>query len=121
MLDFIKQYWKLILLLAYSIAIPLYFYQSTKNMQKGLDSSRDSSQHQIDILKTSMQQQTVAYEKMFNDYREATKQEEIRYKEEIEYIKKTQVLQQKQLSKRFKENPSEIDKTLIEKYGLNAH
>lgn len=108
-------------MLGYAIGVPFYFFQSTKGMEQALDASRESSNNQINILKTSMEDQRVAYEKMFNDYRQKMEEEEARYKKEIEDIKKTQATQQKQLTKRFKENPSEIDNTLMEKYGLNAH
>lgn len=121
MVSFIKQYWKLLLLLAYAIAVPLYFHQSTKGMQQALDASRESSNNQIKILQTSMEEQRKAYDKMFDEYRAKMEAEEIRYQQEIDKIKQTQVTQQKQLSKRFKENPSEIDNTLMEKYGLNAN
>ena len=116
----ILKYWKILLLLAYGIAVPLYFYQSTKGMQKALDASRESSDNQIKILKTSMEDQRKAYDKMFDEYRVKMEAEEKRYNEEIEKIKATQASQQRQLSKRFKESPSEISNTLMEKYGLNG-
>jgi|APGre2960657404_1045060.scaffolds.fasta_scaffold48832_2 hypothetical protein len=121
MFNFIKQYWKLILLLAYGIAVPLYFHQSTKAMGKALDTSRESSNNQIKILQTSLEDQKKAYDKMFDEYRLKMEAEEKRYNEELEKIKTTQITQQKQLSKRFKENPSEISNTLMEKYGLNGN
>jgi ABC-type transport system involved in cytochrome bd biosynthesis fused ATPase/permease subunit len=117
----ILKHWKILLLLAYGIAVPLYFYQSTKGIQKALDASRESSDNQIKILKTSMEDQRKTYDKMFDEYRAKMEAEEVRYQQEIDKIKQTQVTQQKQLSKRFKENPSEIDNTLMEKYGLNAN
>ena len=116
----ILKYWKILLLLAYGIAVPLYFHQSTKGMQKALDASRESSQNQINILKSNIEVQKLAYEKMFNEYRAKMEEEDARYKQELEKIKTTQASQQKILSKRFKDNPSEINNTLMEKYGLNG-
>jgi len=45
--------------------------------------------------------------------------EEVRYNEEIKNIKQVQVEQQKELSKRFKNNPSTISQELKKRYNLN--
>ena len=116
----ILKHWKILLLLAYGVAVPLYFMKSNKAMEQALDASRESSNNQIKILQTSMEEQRKAYDKMFDEYRVKMEAEEKRYNEEIEKIKTTQASQQRQLSKRFKENPSEINNTLMEKYGLNG-
>jgi protoporphyrinogen oxidase len=111
---------KYVLLIGYGVAVPFYFYNNNKAIEQALDASKESSDKQIQILQTSMEDQRKAYDKMFDEYRAKMEAEEKRYNEEIEKIKTTQVSQQKQLSKRFKENPSEINNTLMEKYGLNA-
>jgi hypothetical protein len=120
MLNFIKHYWKLILALAYAILIPLFFYQSTKGMQKALDASRESSDNQIGILKNALNEQSVQYDKMFKEYQAKVDEEEKRYNEELKQIKETQASQQRQLSKRFKENPSSISDELSKRYNLHA-
>ena len=120
MVSFIKQYWKLLLLLAYAIAIPLYFHQSTKGVQQTFDSSRESSQTQINILEGALEDQKLYYDQLFQEYQERMDAEEVRYDEELEKIKQTQVTQQKQLSKKFKDNPSAISDELSKRYGLNA-
>jgi uncharacterized membrane-anchored protein YhcB (DUF1043 family) len=47
--------------------------------------------------------------------------EEARYNEEIKSIKDKQDKQQKELSKKFKNNPSAISEELTKRYGLNAN
>ena len=120
MLSFIKQYWKIILALVYAIAIPLYFYQSTKGMQKALDTSRESSNNQITILQDALTKQSAEYDKMFKEYQAKVEEEENRYNEELRKIKETQAVQQRQLSKRFKDNPSSISDELTKRYNLSA-
>jgi uncharacterized protein HemX len=120
MLSFIKQYWKLILALAYAILVPLFFYQSTKGMQKALDTSRESSNNQITILQDALNKQSAEYDKMFKEYQAKVEEEEKRYNEELKQIRETQVVQQRQLSKRFKDNPSSISDELSKRYNLNA-
>lgn len=119
MISFIKQYWKVILILAYAVAVPLYFYQSTKGMQKALDVSRESSNNQITILQDALTKQSAEYDKMFKEYQTRIDEEEKRYNEEIKQIKETQASQQRQLSKRFKENPSAISDELSKRYNLS--
>lgn len=120
MLDFIKQYWKLLLFLAYAIAVPLYFHQSTKGIQQTLNSSRESSKKQITILENAFEEQRVFYDQLFIEYQERMDAEKVKYQEELDKIKQTQITQQKQLSKKFKDNPSTISDELSIRYGLNA-
>ena len=120
MLNFIKQYWKIILALAYAILIPLYFHQSTKGMQQAFDNSRESSQKQIGILQNALEDQSAYYDNLFQEYQDKIEAEEVRYNEELKKIKETQQKQQKELSKRFKDNPSAISDELSKRYGLNA-
>jgi len=119
--EFIKLYWKPILALLYAILVPLYFYQSTKSMQQALDSSRTSSSAQINILQNTIDEQTEYYDKLFQEYQDRMDAEEIRYNEEIKNIKENQQKQQKDLSKKFRNNPSAISEELTKRYGLNAN
>lgn len=119
MINFIKQYWKFILALIYVVVVPLYFYQSTKGMQKALDASRESSNNQIAILQNALTKQSQDYDKMFKEYQAKVEEEETRYNEELKKIKETQAVQQRQLSKRFKENPSSISDELSKRYNLS--
>jgi len=120
MVNFIKQYWKILLALAYAIFIPLYFYQSTKSVQAALDNSRESSQKQINILQNTIDEQAQYYDALLQDYQDKMDAEEVRYSQEIIKIKQTQEQQKKQLLKRFKENSSVISDELTKRYGLNA-
>ena len=119
MVDIIKQYWKLILAIAYAIFVPLYFYNSTKGIQKAFDSSRESSQKQINLLEDSLEEQSVYYDQLFQQYQDRMDAEEIRYQQEIIDIKQVQDKQQKELSKRFKNNPSAISDELKKRYNLS--
>ena len=116
----ILKHWKILLLIAYAIAVPLYFHQSTKGMQQALDSSRESSQKQITILENALEDQRVYYDQLFTEYQEKIEAEEVRYQEELDKIKQKQASQQKELSKRFRENPSAVSDELSKRYGLNA-
>lgn len=118
--NLIKQHWKLILILAYGIFVPLYFWKSTKGIQQAFDSSRESSQKQINILEGALEDQSLYYDQLFQEYQDRMDAEEARYEEEIAKIKEAQATQQKQLSKKFKENPSAISDELSKRYGLNA-
>jgi hypothetical protein len=118
---FIKEYWKLLLALAYAIFVPLYFYQSTRTLNKTLDNSRVSSDTQINILQNTLDEQTEYYDKLFQEYQDRMDAEEARYNEEIKSIKEKQEKQQKKLSKKFKSNPSAISEELTKRYGLNAN
>lgn len=120
MLNFIKQYWKLLIALLYAIFVPLYFYQSTHTMQKSLDISRDSSEKQINILQNSLEEQTQYYDKLFEEYQSSLEAEQTRYNESLNQIKEAQVLQKKQLSKKFQQSPSSISDELTKRYGLNG-
>lgn len=119
MFNFIKQYWKLLLALLYAILVPLYFYQSTKSVENALNSSRESSQKQINILQNSMEEQAQYYDALLQDYQDKMDAEEVRYNQEIKNIKEVQEKQQKELAKRFKNNPTTISDELKKRYTLN--
>ena len=90
-------------------------------MQQALDSSRTSSSAQINILQNTIDEQTEYYDKLFQEYQDRMDAEEIRYNEEIKNIKENQQKQQKDLSKKFRNNPSAISEELTKRYGLNAN
>ena len=117
--NFAKQNWKLILALVYAIFVPLYFYNSTRNLQIALDSSRDSSDKQINVLQNALDEQSEYYDSLFQEYQDRMDAEENRYNQEIEDIKVVQDKQQKELSKRFKNNPSAISNELKKRYNLS--
>lgn len=119
MVNIVKQYWKLILALAYAIFIPLYFYNSTKGIQKAFDSSRESSQKQINLLEGALEEQSIYYDQLFQQYQDRMDAEEARYEQELKDIKQVQDKQQKELSKRFKKNPSAISDELKKRYNLS--
>lgn len=119
-IEFVKNYWKQILIVAYAIFVPLYFLQSTKSTQEALIASRASSSAQINILQNALDEQRVRYDQMFEEYQIKMEEEEIRFQEEIKKIKLTQEQQQKELSKKFKDNPSSIKDELSNRYNLNG-
>lgn len=88
-------------------------------MQQALDSSRDSSSKQINVLQNALEEQTEYYDSLFQEYQDRIDAEQIRYDEEIQKIKDTQMTQQKELSKKFKSNPSTISDELKKRYNLS--
>lgn len=119
--NFVRQYWKIMLAIAYMILVPLYSYQSTAKMRQTLEISQESSDGQIKILQGAMEEQRVQYDKMFKEYQAKIEEEKKRYDDEIVELRKTQEKHQKLLSKKFKENPSAISDELSKRYGLNAN
>ncbi len=117
--NFAKENWKLILALVYAIFVPLYFYNSTKNLQIALDSSRNSSNKQINILQNALDEQSQYYDALFQEYQDRMDAEENRYNQELQSIKVIQDIQQKELSKKFKNNPSTISNELKKRYNLS--
>lgn len=121
-MTFLLQHWKLIAGIAYSIAIPVYFYTSSssanKNMQEALEISQASNQKQIAILQHSLEDQKQAYEKMFNDYKEKLDAAQKQHDSEMAKIKKTQLDQQWQLSQKFKADPTAVNEELEKRFGL---
>lgn len=117
--NFIKENWKLILAILYAIFVPLYFYKNTKALEIALDTTRNSSQKQINVLHNALDEQTEYYDNLFQEYQDRIEAEEIRYNQELEDIKTVQDKQQKELSKRFKNNPSAISDELKKRYNLS--
>lgn len=118
----ILQHWKLIAGIAYSIAVPVYFYitasSANKNLQTALETSQVSNQKQIAILQISLEDQRVAYEKMFNDYQEKMNAAQKQHDDELVKIKKAQADQQWQLSQKFKADPTAVNEELEKRFGL---
>jgi hypothetical protein len=118
--SFLKENWKAVLAIVYAIVVPLYFLNYTNNLRKALDSSRDSSKQQIEILQDSMDKQTVYYDDLFKQYQIDLENEQTRHNEEIRKIKETQQYQQQLLSQRL-QDPTQLAKELKERYGLNGN
>ena len=120
-LQTIKDNWKIILALIYAIAVPLYFYNSNRATAKALDIAQKSSDQQIQVMKTAMDTQKAAYDKMFEDYKQRLNAEEERYNKELQTIKDNQKVQQGKLAGLFKSNPQAVNDELSKRYGLNAN
>ena len=120
-LQIVKDNWKLILALIYAIAVPLYFYNSNRETAKALDIAQKSSDQQIQVMKTAMDSQKAAYDKMFEEYKQRLDAEEERYNKELQAIKDGQKAQQYKLSGLFKNSPQAVDDELSKRYGLNAN
>jgi len=118
--NFLKENWKAVLAIVYAIAVPLYFYSSTLKLQQALDSSRDSSKKEIQILEDTIQKQSSYYDGLFKQYQVAIEQEQIRHEEEIRKIKEIQAYQQSLLAQRL-QDPTEMTKELKERYNLNGN
>lgn len=118
----ILQHWKLIAGIAYSIAVPVYFYitasSANKNLQTALETSQVSNQKQIAILQNSLEDQRAAYEKMFNEYQEKMNAAQKQHDDELVKIKKAQADQQWQLSQKFKADPTAVNEELEKRFGL---
>jgi hypothetical protein len=120
-LQILKNNWKIILALIYAIAVPLYFYNSNRETAKALDIAQKSSDQQIQVMKTAMDSQKIAYDKMFEEYKQRLDAEEERYNKELQAIKDGQKAQQYKLSGLFKNSPQAVDDELSKRYGLNAN
>ncbi len=121
-MTFLIQYWKLIAGAAYIIAVPVYFYvtasSANKNLETALEISQASNQKQISILRESLEDQRVAYEKMFNEYQEKMNAAQKEHETELAKIKKAQADQQWQLSQKFKADPTAVNEELEKRFGL---
>ena len=121
-MTFLIQYWKLIAGAAYIIAVAVYFYvtasNANKNLETALETSQASNQKQISILRESLEDQRVAYEKMFNEYQEKMNAAQKQHELEIDKIKKAQADQQWQLSQKFKADPAAVNEELEKRFGL---
>ena len=102
--------------------LPVYFYvtasSANKNLETALETSQASNQKQISILRESLEDQRVAYEKMFNEYQEKMNAAQKQHEIEIDKIKKAQADQQWQLSQKFKADPAAVNEELEKRFGL---
>lgn len=120
-MTFLLTHWKIILLVVYSIAVPVYFSVTSdgavKNMESALDASQESNKKQMKVLRDAMDDQRKAYDKMFSEYQQKMKKLEEDYQKDLKQVKDKQAKQQKDLQDRFAD-PKAVDKELEERFGL---
>jgi hypothetical protein len=121
MSDLIKQYWKAVLAIVYAIAVPLYFYLSTRITEQALETSINSSKKQIEVLQSTIDEQSAYYTVMFEQYAALIEQEESRHNEQIQNIQQIKQYQQSLLSQKFNQDPTAITEELKKRYNLNGN
>jgi hypothetical protein len=121
MFNFIKENWKLIAVIVYAIAIPLYFYQSTKAVSNALDLSINSSKEEVLILNETLQDQQAYYEVLIEQLTMSLEVEQQKHDDELRGIRETQVYQQSLLTETFRSDPTQITIILKDRYKLNGN
>lgn len=121
MYNFIKENWKLIAVIVYAIAIPLYFYQSTKAVSNALDLSINSSKEEVLILNETLQDQQAYYEVLIEQLTMSLEVEQQKHDDELRVIRETQVYQQSLLTETFRSDPTQITIILKDRYKLNGN
>lgn len=121
MINFIKQNWKLIAAIAYAVAVPLYFYQSTKILSNALDASKTSSKEQISILNDTLEDQQAYYEVLIEQFTMSLEFEQQKHDDEMKQIREAQAYQQSLLTERFRSDPTQITIILKDRYKLNGN
>ena len=121
MYNFIKENWKLIAVIIYAVAIPLYFYQSTKAVSNALDISMNSSKEEISILNDTLQDQQAYYEVLIEQLTMSLEVEQQKHDDELRVIRETQVYQQSLLTETFRSDPTQITIILKDRYKLNGN
>jgi len=119
MYNFIKQNWKIGIAIIYAVAIPMYFYLTTAKINKALDTSNESNKKQIEILESTITEQQMYYDQLFEDYRVSFEYESERHDTEIRKIYETQEYQQSLLVDKLKKDPMQITIILKDRYKLN--
>ena len=87
-------------------------------LQQAMDASQTSNRQQIELLQNALEDQRLAYDKMFKEYQEKLNAAQKEHETEMAKIKKTQADQQWQLSQKFKTDPAAINEELEKRFGL---
>ena len=118
MRSFIQKYWKMLIAIAYAIAVPLYFMTSTRAVSQALDQATISSNTQIETLQKTNQKQKEYYDKLLEDYQNKFDEINAKYYTQQLQIDEMAKKQKNDLVKKWNNDPTSINPEIEKRFPI---
>jgi len=114
----IKEYWKIPALLAYTLLMWVFFRSNSQAAQDILNTAKESHKKQVDVLNTVHKEEIEKRNKALERYNEIVKNLESEFAENEEALSEEEKREIKKIVEEHGDNTKDLAKMISERFGL---
>jgi len=115
----VKEHWQIPLLFLWTIAIWVFARRNTDAMIEVIEAKKESYKKQVEVLKTTHNDELLARDELIEDYQNLLKGIEEKFTEDKKKLTEKQKNDLKEVIIKSKGNPDEIRKKIEEEFGFS--
>ena len=118
MLPFVKDNWKLILIVVLSLALFFSMRKDYRSLEAAFEASKTSYEQRLNALKELHDEEIRQREEALREYREELERINSRYEDSRAELERRRKQDTERIREQFDHEPEEVKQTIIERFGF---